>query len=144
MTSYYCYLQIKSFYYYNKFLTGYWWTQFHHLPQDPLGVSILILWLEFVSSISLTAFFIFFFADLPFVTSLVPEGIILAPGSLQSIDFLWSSMCFAAHPGCGLTFMLWSFEIPLSAKLFIVESPMRKTFFLSLVTFSPCLELLYP
>ena len=38
----------------------------------------------------------------------------------------------AAHPGCGPTLTLWSFEIPLSVKPFIIESLMLKIFFLSL------------
>ena len=79
--------------------------------------------------------FYFIFCWFTVVTSLVPEWIIMASGFLRSIDLMWSSVSSVAHPVCGLTFTLWSFETPDSAKPFIIESPMIKTFFLSLVTF---------
>ena len=38
-------------------------------------------------------------------------------------------MSSVVHPGCGLTFTLWSFEIPFPAKPFTIESPMIKNIF---------------
>ena len=117
------------FYYYNKILTGYWWTQFHRLYHDPLGVSILILWLEYRDShLQSACRFI--------VRDAISSG--MDNYGIRVLTEYWldeSSMSSFVHPGCGLTFTLWSFEIPLSTKRFIIESPMIKTFFVSLVTF---------
>ena len=49
------------------------------------------------------------------------------------LDVISYVLCWAPWLWSYVT--LWSFEIPLSAKPFIIESPMIKTFFLSLVTF---------
>ena len=46
-------------------------------------------------------------------------------------------MSSVVHPGLGFTFILWSFEMPYSAKPLIIKSPTMKTFVYSLVTFFP-------
>ena len=123
MISYYRYLQTKNFYYYSKILTGYWWTQFHRLCHYPLSVSILILWLEYRDShLQSACRFI--------VRDAISSG--MDNYGIRVLMEYWldeSSMSSIVHPGCGLTFTLWSFEIPLPTKRFIIESPMIKTFF---------------
>ena len=92
---------------------------------------------------SWTICFIFFFVGLSFLMSLIPEWIIMTSGFFFSISLMWSTMSFVAQFGCRLIFTLWSFEIPLSAKSFVLESPTIKPFFLSAITFSSLVNLSY-
>ena len=132
LISYHCYLQTKSSHYFNNFLTGYWWTRFHRIL---MILSVYQSW-HYDLNIRISYFNLFYFLLCWFTA--VPD-VISSGMDICNIRFLteyrFDVIFYVLCCSPWLCSYLFVMEIPLSAKPFIIESPMIKTIFLSLVTF---------
>lgn len=95
----------------------------------------IIIWISGITSrINCKTSFVFFFIGLTLVMLLVPDNYSYHEWIIIASGLIWSSKSPTVHRDCGLIFKWKSFEITVSAKLFVVESQTIKTFFLPATT----------
>lgn len=91
----------------------------------------IIIWISGITSrINSKTSFVFFFIGLTLVMLLVPDNYSYHEWIIIASGLIWSSKSPTVHRDCGVIFKWNSFEITVSAKLFVVESQTIKAFFL--------------